>query len=102
MTDRFTSLKPMLGDPPDTAFSITANDNFNSAFTTATRKLYVGQSGNVRCRFISAQVVSNGAYAPANTNNIVTLFNVPVGFHEMRIDMVFATGTTANLMVGMY
>lgn len=77
-------------DLPDTAavtaFTITPNDG--TVFTTPTRALYVGGTGNVAVRMV------DGA---------LPIFNaVPVGaVLPISIDKVLATGTTATLMVGL-
>lgn len=103
MADKFAAMRPLLDSPALEGFAVTANDSFNSAFTQPTRALWVGQTGNVRCRFISTLAVMNGAYTSSNTNNIVTLQNVPSGtMLPVRVDMILATGTTANAFVGLF
>lgn len=102
MADRFASMRTMFDSPFREAFAITPNDSFSSAFTQPTRAIQVGSTGNIRCRFVSTYITSNGQLIASNTNNIVTLVNVPAGDHDYCIDMVLATGTTSNNIIGLF
>ena len=72
--------------PASTAFAITPNDSTD--LTTATRALYVGTAGN-----ISVVLLADSA--------AVTLKNVAVGYHPLRVKRVRSTGTTAGDLVGL-
>ena len=50
----------------------------------ATRGLFVGTAGDIKCIF-----------ANDDDADVVTMPNVPVGFHPMSVRRIFATGTTA-------
>ena len=103
MADKYIAYRPQLDSPIYEGFEIQANDSFNSAFSQPTRALWVGRTGNVRIRFVSTNSVVNGALAAANSNNTVNITEVPAGtILPFRIDMVFATGTTANGFVGLF
>jgi hypothetical protein len=103
MADKFQNQRPMMIDPYREAFEIRANDSFNSAFAQATRGIWVGSAGNVRLRMVSTYNVMNSVWQSSNSNNVVTIGGIPAGT-ELRVcaDMVFATGTTANGLVGLF
>jgi hypothetical protein len=103
MADKYVTHKPDLSDVIVEAFDIVANDNFGSTFAQPTRSLWVGSAGNVRVRLISSMVSGNGVYVKSNSNNTVVFGGVPAGtMLPVRVDMVFATGTTANGLVGCF
>jgi hypothetical protein len=103
MADKFASQRPLMSDPYREGFAITPNDSFSSAFTQATRALWIGSAGNVRIRMVSTYVVSNSAFAASNSNNVITLGGIPAGTKlDVCCDMVFVTGTTANGIVGLF
>ena len=104
MADKFASQRPQMIDPYREGFEIRANDNFNSVFTQATRGIWVGSAGNVRLRMVSTyEVGANNRYLPSNSNNVIVIGGIPAGT-ELRVcaDMVFATGTTANGLTGLF
>ena len=68
----------------------------------ATRGLYIGVAGNINVRFATA--VANTNYPSSNNNYKTTavFYNVPVGTTlPIRVDMVYATGTTANSILSL-
>lgn len=84
MTDHFKSYAPGMSDPIQTASAISPNDSADLA--KATRALYVGGSGNLRVTLVSGDIVS--------------FSGVNVGWHPLRVQRVWATGTTASSIVG--
>lgn len=73
-------------DPATIAFPITPSDSNN--LTQVVRGLYVGTSGN-----IAVDMLDSG------TN--VIFMSVPVGPLPIRVKKIYATGTTANNIVGL-
>ncbi len=74
--------------PATHLFSITPNDG--ATFTTATRAIYIGAAGD-----LAVQAISDSAP--------MTLSNVPAGtVLQIAAMAVFATGTTASGIVGMW
>lgn len=88
MTDRYGRSVVDLASPAVDAFPITPSDS--TVFTQPTRFLYVGTAGDVHVRF-------------AKTGNEMLYQAVPAGTYlRIRVDMVFASATTANALVGEY
>lgn len=86
MQDAFSDHSVGLTAPASHSEAVTPNDNTD--LIQATRALYVGQTGNVRVRTISGQEV--------------TFANLQGGvFYPIRIQRVFATGTTASDIIGL-
>ena len=82
------------------ATPVAANDTL--VLSQATRGLYVGVSGNINVRFATA--VANTNYPSSNNNyKVSTIFyNVQAGATlPIRVDMVYATGTTANSILSL-
>lgn len=77
-----TALRPAQG-----GFAITPNDSAN--LTQTTRWLIVGTAGDVKVDF-------------ADGTAAVVLKAVPVGVHPLAVKKVFATGTTAQNLSGLY
>ena len=75
-----------LADPARNAFAITPNDGTD--LTCWALAVYVGGSGDVR-------LVTWGG-------ETVTFANAPVGVLPVRVRRVYATGTTATDLVGLY
>ena len=87
MADPFASSTPGLSSPGANAFAITGNDSAD--MTNATRGIYVGGAGDVKITMVGG--------------GTVTFVAVPAGaFLPVRAARVFATGTTATSMVGLY
>lgn len=86
MPDSFASHTSSLNSPASSADPITPADG--GTLPRSTRALYVGQGGDLRVRMVGG--------------DIVTLGNVQGGaIYPIRIDRVYATGTTAGGLVGL-
>ena len=86
MLDEFKEMTAALTSPATKAEEIFPDDI--AKLNYATRAVYVGVAGNVRAKMISG--------------DIVTLTNVGAGIvYPIRVDQVFATGTTASGLVGL-
>ena len=87
MADQFQYTPTTLNSPSDTAFAITANDATDLAYST--RGLYVGVKGDVK-----VDLAKSGT---------ITFKNLAAGvFHPIRAKKVYATGTTATDIIGVY
>lgn len=85
--DAFNKHSRSLTSPPENAAAIVADDE--GALSHATRALYVGGQGDLR-----VQMLGGG--------NVV-LSNLPAGsLMPLRVTQVFATGTTATGIVGLW
>jgi hypothetical protein len=73
--------------PAVRAFAVTKSDS--TVFTTPTRWIYIGGTGNVAVMFNGDTVA-------------VTMNTVPVGMYEWSVIQVLSTGTTATNIVGLY
>lgn len=86
--DLFTNHKAILVDPVGEGFAITPNSN--SYFTYATRKVYVGQAGNVALELKSPLT---------HSNTVVMFYNVPVGtMLDVRAVRCLDNTTAGNLL----
>jgi len=86
MQDVFADHAVGLTAPATRPETITPSDAVELAY--ATRGLYIGQTGNVRLKTTSG--------------DIVTLANMQAGIlYPIRVIQVFATGTTASDLVGL-
>lgn len=86
MPDPFANYAVSLTSPAQRAEPITPSNGAELA--SATRAIYVGQTGNVRLRTVGG--------------DIVTLANMQGGvLYPIRADQVLATGTTASDIVGL-
>jgi hypothetical protein len=87
-TDPFANFHGGLQSPARNSFTITPSDTAELPFVT--RSVYVGGSGD-----ITARLADDAAQ--------VTLKAVPVGtVLPIRARQIYATGTTATSLVGMY
>ena len=87
MADSFSSSMPGLSSPGANAFAVTGNDSADLSF--ATRGLYVGGAGDVKLTTVGG--------------NTVTFAAVPAGaVLPVRAARIFATGTSATNLVGLY
>jgi hypothetical protein len=68
------------------AFSISPNDSADLEVTGST--LYIGVSGDVK--------------VTTYDGTDIVFKNVPVGFMPVKVNRVWATGTTASEIIGMY
>lgn len=90
MADTFSRFSTKIDSPARKGFAVTTADGAD--LTTVTRALYVGATGDVRCELVGD--------TPGTT---VTLVAVPAGsFLPLRIRKIWATGTTATSLVGLY
>ena len=87
MADPFAYTAPGLSSPGGNAFAVTGNDSTD--LTNATRGLYVGGAGDVKVTTIGGSTVTFAAVPGGSV--------LPV-----RVARVFATGTTATNMIGLY
>jgi hypothetical protein len=86
MPDEFEDHQTGLTSPAWAAVAIVPSDSVPLAQTT--RAIYVGQTGNLRLRMASTDVV--------------TLASVPAGaMLPLRVAQVLATGTTAGALIGL-
>ncbi|MBM3496768.1 MAG: hypothetical protein FJX72_20970 [Armatimonadetes bacterium] len=83
---RYTGRQANLADPAEHAFAVTPNDSTD--LTDWALALYVGVSGNVKVTTWAGETV--------------TFANAPVGVLPVRVRRVFATGTTASSILGLY
>jgi hypothetical protein len=87
MTDTFKTHGRSLTSPPEDAAAIAPDDGQDLA--TATRAVWVGGGGDLRLRMLGGAEV--------------TLQGVAAGsLLPLRIARVFATGTTATALVGLW
>lgn len=87
MVDNFSSYTDGLDSPAHSAFAITPSDTVDMAI--ATRGIYVGVSGDIKVNMAGS--------------GTATFTGVPQGtLLPIRASRVFATGTTATTMVGVY
>ena len=87
MGDPFSGIPSSLDSPFTGLYAITPSDSVD--INTTTRSIYVGGTGNVKIT--------------ARDGTTDTLYNVPAGFViPGRVSRVWATGTTATLMTGLY
>jgi hypothetical protein len=86
MPDDFAGHEAGLSTPARDAGAILPSDA--AALPRATRALWCGTAGDVRVRMVSGAVV--------------TFAGLPAGtLLPLRVDQVFATGTTAGALVGL-
>jgi hypothetical protein len=87
-TDTFVNSQGGLQSPPTNSFAITPSDLNELPFVT--REIYVGGAGNITLRL-------------ANDSASVVLTSVPAGTRlSYRVRQIYATGTTATALVGLY
>lgn len=87
MQDTFKNHSRSLISPPEHAVAIVPDDQ--EPLSVVTRALFVGVGGDVAVRMFGGDVV--------------TLANVPAGtLLPLRIDRVFATGTSAGSLLGFW
>jgi hypothetical protein len=92
--DLFGKFYSHLDSPAEGAFEITPEANTEAVFDTYTRSIYVGNGGDVEVLMVSNV---------ANTAATVTFTNVQSGtILPVRAACVYATGTTANSLIGLY
>jgi hypothetical protein len=91
MTDTFNNTNGETA-PAHNAFVVTPSnttDFKDDAGEYVPRAIYVGVSGN-----ITVDMLGNGTS--------ILFSNVPVGMWSIRVSKIYATGTTATNMVGVY
>jgi hypothetical protein len=86
MTDHFKTHATGMSDPIENAATVTPDDANDLADTT--RALFVGTGGNLRVTLVSG--------------DIVTFPNAGAGWHPLRVNRIWSTGTTATDIVGCY
>lgn len=82
----YAGRKANMADPARNASAITPNDSAD--LTTRALALYVGVSGDVKLDTWGGETV--------------TFANVPAGILPVRARRVYATGTTASGIIGLY
>lgn len=87
MTDRFKRMNRSLTSPAEEASAILPSDG--TGLPQPTRALYVGGTGAARVRMLGGQVVS---FAGLPAGSLLPL----------RVVQVYATGTTATGLVGLW
>lgn len=87
MTDTFKGYSRGLTSPPENAAALRPSDTVDLGVVT--RALFVGEAGTLVVRMAGG--------------GVVTLANVPAGtMLPIRVDRVFATGTTAASILGLW
>lgn len=87
MTDTFKSHTQNLTAPPASAAEIILSDSTDLPFVT--RAIYIGGAGNLRVRMLDGAVVTFG--------------NVQAGSqYALRVDRVYATGSSATGIVALW
>lgn len=84
--DRFSFSYGRMNLPLSHAFDITPSDD--DFLPARTRVIFVGVTGHLKVQM--------------EDDSIVTLFNHPTGYADLRIVKVFATDTTAQNIVGFW
>lgn len=87
MADDYATHPSRLESPAAHAFAIATSDAVDLAQTT--RAVYVGGAGDVKIKTLSGETVT---FSGASAGMIL----------PVRVARVFATGTTATLLVGLY
>ena len=86
--DKFVNFQSGLQSPPRNTFAITPSDTLELPFVT--RSVYVGAGGDITLRL-------------ADDTGSVTLKAVPAGtMLTIRARQIYATGTVASQLVGLY
>jgi hypothetical protein len=87
MVDTFAGKDTRIDGPAANGIAITTNDSLDLA--NVTRGIYVGGTGDVKVNLAGSGTVTFSA--------------VPVGtILPVRASRVYATGTTATLLIGLY
>lgn len=87
MADNFKQSQPELDSPAGNAVEVTTSDSTD--LTTSTRAIYIGGTGDIKVTTVNGDTVTFKA--------------VPVGsILPVRARRIFATGTTATFIVGLY
>ena len=86
MTDQYRNEFPAEG-PARSATEITPNDTTD--LTTPTRGIYLGASGNVKVDMVDSGTVTFSSMAAGMV-------------HPLRVKRIYATGTTATSIIGVY
>lgn len=87
MVDNFQGYGDGLDAPAHSAFAVTPSDTVDLAI--ATRAIYVGVSGDIKVNMVGT--------------GTVTFTGVPQGaVLPIRASRVYATGTTATTLIGVY
>lgn len=89
MIDTFKTHGRSLTSPPEDAVAVVPGDDPGAGLACATRAIYVGGEGDLRLRMLGGSTV--------------TLRGVQAGtLLPLRVAQVFATGTTATAIVGLW
>lgn len=87
MADSFSDHVPGMAGPAENAFDVTPNDSAD--LSQFTRGLYLGNAGDVKVDTIGGDTV--------------TFTSLSAGvIHPIRVARVYATGTTATNIIGVY
>lgn len=87
MMDAFKKHSRSLTTPPENAAELTPDDT--AILQNATRAIHVGGGGDLRVRMLGGEVVTLAGLQPGTM--------IP-----LRIRQIFATGTTATAIVGLW
>lgn len=89
MADKFETYSSNLSSPAREAATIVPDDA--QPLPNASRGIYVGTSGDLRLSLVGAP------------DEAITLASVQAGaFYPLRVDKVYATGTTADGLVALW
>ena len=87
MADEFSSYREGLSDVADNAAAVTPNDS--SDLSTTARALYIGTGGDLKVTLVGSGTVTFSSY-PSGT------------WMPLRVQRVFASGTTATGIVAVW
>lgn len=86
MADDFAGYAAALNAPGGNAAAVTPHDT--NPLPNASRALWIGVAGNVAVKMVGGQTV--------------TFVGVPIGWLDIRADVVLAAGTTATSIVAVW
>lgn len=86
MTDTFGTYRPGLESPYEYAAAITPNDAVD--LTNTTRAIHIGTAGSLKVTTVGGSTV--------------TFATMAVGYHPLRLTRVWAAGSTATNITGLY
>lgn len=87
MADAYAQVAPSLCEPPSNGLAVTADDEV--IFEQPTRMLWIGEAGDVTVRLMGGSQVN---FVDCRAGSLL----------PARVDKVFATGTTAGSILGLW
>lgn len=89
MSDPYANFPPNLDSPATSSYAVTPNDTTD--LTISVKAIYVGVTGDIKVELVNDAV-----------GDAVVLKAVPVGLLKIRARRIWATGTTATNIIGLY